>query len=798
MRSRQPLVWSLLAALWWASGAAAQDPAQVAATGAAGATAGATADAPVEEAEAGPWTGSWRSFWRGGQALLVLEQSGARVTGTFQPGDGTVTGTVDGALVTGRWRQPGSEGGFEFALAPDGRSFVGRSGNGEYWNGERLDADRTGAASFGSGTPRAALISLLSAFNAAADGDSFAELDIRRYLTFPDGEEDLRRRNGRIAQLLRLLDLSTFRALDAPEALGAVQGAARATFDVGPAGTSWTFPIEFVAGPDGWRVVVPPREVLEARTAEALAALGVGSLDELDEARRTGPRQTVRAFLDGTATWSQGGKERVLATLDLSRIPAGLRSTDGPLAAEYIRQIIDRVGYIIWQELPDDPAQRQPYVLYEHALGEIAVDRFPQEDGTVRWLFTADSLAAAPDIYDAMQDLPLAEGVPESEPLTGAFRLRGALRDLSPRLLDRTLLLENWQWIAVAGALLLTAALSGACVRIGRALAGAALRLFHVPPEARDSAAFALGWPARLFAAGGILTLLLREIGLRQDVSALGNGLAMLLMLLGGTFFLYRLVQVATVALAHPASKSATRLDDIAVQLGGGLAKIAVLVGGAVLTADVLGLPYEGVIAGLGVGGLAFAIASKDAVANFIGAGILMSDRSFRKGDLIEGGGLKGVVEEVGMRSTRLRTPEGTVVVVPNHKLADGNLYNWGRPTTASLSLSIAIAADTPRAKVDAFTDGLRAAFAAQPRAIPGARAALDEIGPASLVVKLAGSFEAGTDTVLAKHELLGDIVDLARAIGVDFAIPTSRVHYVEPAGSVAVTGAPAAPAPAL
>ncbi|CAM3493144.1 mechanosensitive ion channel [Paracoccus nototheniae] len=754
------------------------------------------AGAVIEDADAINWNGSWRSIWRGGQALLILEQSGSTITGTYQPGDATLSGSIEGVVAKGTWEQPGSTGEFEFALAPDGQSFVGRSGNGEYWNGERLDEERAAAAGFGSDTPRAALISLLSAANAAADGDSFAELSIRRYLAFPDGEEDLRNRNARVTQFLRLLNLSTFRALSAPDA----GEAGLASFDVGPAGTEWTFPIAFIeAGADNWQLVVPPLQVLDTWNTEALTALEVEDFDALAEARRYGPRQTARAFTRGTATWEDGGAELALSMLDLSEIPENLQSTDGPLAAEYIRQIIDRVGYSIWQEVPDDPNQRQPYIVYEHALGAIAIDRYPQEDGTVHWLFTADSLAAAPEIYDAMQNLALADGVVASEPLTNAFKLRSQLKEISPRLLRRPFLLENWQWIAIAGTLLLTVALSWVIVWLGRILTTAMLRVGKARPEMRASMASAFGWPARMFVAGGILTVLLREIGLRQDVSAVGNSFALLLMLLGGTFFLYRLVQTATMALAHPAAKSLTKFDDIAVELGGGLAKIAVLVGGVVLAADVLGLPYEGVIAGLGVGGLALAIASKDAVSNFIGAGILMSDRSFKRGDLIEGGGLKGVVEEVGMRSTRLRTMDGNVVVVPNVKLADDNLHNWGKPKIAGVDLNIAIsiASDTPRAKVDEFVEGLQAAFARQTNARPGARAALDEIGPASLVIKLGGSFDAGTDTTAVKHQLLGDVVDLARGLGVDFAVPTSRVHYVEPAMAMSFANRTKTPAAA-
>lgn len=93
-------------------------------------TAAEAAGAVVENADAIDWNGSWRSFWRGGQALLILEQVGSNITGTYQPGDATLTGVVEGVVVRGTWKQPGSEGEFEFALAPDGQSFVGRSGNG--------------------------------------------------------------------------------------------------------------------------------------------------------------------------------------------------------------------------------------------------------------------------------------------------------------------------------------------------------------------------------------------------------------------------------------------------------------------------------------------------------------------------------------------------------------------------------------------------------------------------------------------------------------------------------------------
>ena len=83
--------------------------------------------------------------------------------------------------------------------------------------------------------------------------------------------------------------------------------------------------------------------------------------------------------------------------LDLSFLPEHLRTAEGPVLADYLKQIIDRAGYLIWQEIPDDPEQPAPYVHYEHALGAISIERVASgsEDGD-RWRFSARTLREAP------------------------------------------------------------------------------------------------------------------------------------------------------------------------------------------------------------------------------------------------------------------------------------------------------------------------------------------------------------------------------------------------------------------
>ncbi len=83
------------------------------------------------------FSGEWQTYWRTGSAVLTLEQEDDRVTGTYQPDDGRIEGTVEGHVLRGTWAQPGSSGEVVFALSKDGQVLTGRFGNGEYWNGFR-------------------------------------------------------------------------------------------------------------------------------------------------------------------------------------------------------------------------------------------------------------------------------------------------------------------------------------------------------------------------------------------------------------------------------------------------------------------------------------------------------------------------------------------------------------------------------------------------------------------------------------------------------------------------------------
>ncbi|CAA6802881.1 MAG: Mechanosensitive ion channel protein MscS [uncultured Campylobacterales bacterium] len=107
--------------------------------------------------------------------------------------------------------------------------------------------------------------------------------------------------------------------------------------------------------------------------------------------------------------------------------------------------------------------------------------------------------------------------------------------------------------------------------------------------------------------------------------------------------------------------------------------RVVVIIFAFMIIAEHWGINISAFIASLGLGGLAFALAAKDTVANLFGSLVIFMDRPFKAGDWIEAGDINGVVEDIGIRSTNIRTFAKSIITVPNAKLTDEPINNWSR-----------------------------------------------------------------------------------------------------------------------
>ena len=151
------------------------------------------------------------------------------------------------------------------------------------------------------------------------------------------------------------------------------------------------------------------------------------------------------------------------------------------------------------------------------------------------------------------------------------------------------------------------------------------------------------------------------------------------------------------------AEQTDTKLDDQLIPLANRAVKIVIWALGLLSILDNLGVDVTSLLAGVTISGLAVALAAKDTVENLFGSIMIFVDRPFQIDDYIEVGGISGTVEEVGFRSTRLRTPIGSIVTIPNGAIASAKVDNMGLRKARRMRFNLGFTYDAKREQINAF-----------------------------------------------------------------------------------------------
>ncbi|MDY7010636.1 MAG: mechanosensitive ion channel family protein [Planctomycetota bacterium] len=199
----------------------------------------------------------------------------------------------------------------------------------------------------------------------------------------------------------------------------------------------------------------------------------------------------------------------------------------------------------------------------------------------------------------------------------------------------------------------------------------------------------------------------------------------------------YRLVDVLEMFLLRLTSRTHTQLDDQLVPIVRKTLRVfVIIVAGVFIAQNIFHWNIGALLAGLGLGGLAFAFAAKDTLANFFGSVTIFTDRPFQMGERVMVGDHDGIIEEVGFRSTRVRTLTGHLVTIPNSVVANSPVENVGRRPYIRRVLDVTVTYDTPPEKVARAVEIIREMLDARkdhfPADKPG-RVYFNEFNPASL-----------------------------------------------------------------
>ena len=211
--------------------------------------------------------------------------------------------------------------------------------------------------------------------------------------------------------------------------------------------------------------------------------------------------------------------------------------------------------------------------------------------------------------------------------------------------------------------------------------------------------------------------------------------------------------------------------------------KVFIVVIGALTTAQYLGLPITSVIAGLGIGGVAVALAAQNTLANLFGTITILSDRPFRVGDRVQIDKYDGAVETIGLRSTRLRTLEGHLVTIPNKTVADSPINNVTmRPNIRQL-ITLNLTYGTSPEKMQEAVTILRDIFTKHPLT-HDAWIYWKDYGAHSLDIFIVYWCKSTVfkEFLEAMQEINVEIKKRFDAAGLDFAFPTQTIQLQQPA----------------
>ena len=253
--------------------------------------------------------------------------------------------------------------------------------------------------------------------------------------------------------------------------------------------------------------------------------------------------------------------------------------------------------------------------------------------------------------------------------------------------------------------------------------------------------------------------------------------------ILATVFWIYiflKLVQVVMKIYSELTEKTHSKLDDQLVPVLDNFLRGVVIFGGILKLVMLFGVNPTTVIAGASIGGLAVALASQDTVKNLIGTLMIFMDKPFHIDDWIEAGEVVGTVESVGFRSTRVRAADTSVYQIPNSKLSEIVINNKGLRLYRRYNTTLGIRYDTPPALIEAFVKGVREIVIAHPETRSESyNVEFTGFGDSALLIMVNvyfKSLEWGIEQS-SKHRLHMAIIKLAKALGVEFAFPSTTVH---------------------
>lgn len=495
------------------------------------------------------------------------------------------------------------------------------------------------------------------------------------------------------------------------------------------------------------------------------------------------PRASLSAFLE----YAQGGDfSRASQYLD---VPDAERGQAKQLAKEF-SIVLDRYVYIDLDAisgaslgdtttgLPSGMQQIGTIPSPGGRTNPVRLVRQARPGGEGRWVFSRSTVANIPKWYRQLPDRWTLEHLPSW--LLGAGPL-GILW---------------WQWIALVLGIIVSYMAGMLLGRLARAALGVVAK--RTKTHWDDGISTALRGPFRLAAMLVVLLFLLPWLSLNANVSRHVQTLVNAGFTIALFWSLWRLVEVWRGVMSvsgwamHGTSRGLLTLVSR-------LVKMVIGIFGFVSLLATLGYPVAAIIGGLGIGGLAVALAAQKTLENLFGAFAIGGDRLFREGDQVTIDTVTGTVESIGLRSTRIRTAERSVVSMPNGKIADAKIETFAPRDRIRFACVLALVYDTTAEQLKAVITQVEHLLKTEQHVAPDTVTVFFlQFNTSSLDIQVAAQILTtdGNEFNRIRQDLLLKIMDAVERSGTSFAFPTHTVQLEPPPAGAAAGAAPSGDQP--
>src|SRR5262245_27961227 len=483
------------------------------------------------------------------------------------------------------------------------------------------------------------------------------------------------------------------------------------------------------------------------------------------------PRSAMRGFL---RAGRDGDWQRAATYLDLR----GRKKEDGPKLARQLKTVLDRK---LWVDLDglspavegntkDAELQSRDLVgaftKWNGDWVKVLVERLPAPDGSQEWKITRTTVQQIPALWAEFGDGVLADRLPQP-----FFDIR---------FLDVPL----WQWIAL---LLLTLA-SAALAWLVTAPVVHLLRFItkRTATDRDDRLLDLASGPVRLALFSMIMLLGSTPIKLSVPIQRSLRGILGGLITVAATWLLIRVIDTGTRTMERRYSARGLAAARSVVTLARRTLITFVILLTLLAVLQNVGFNVTGLVAGLGIGGLAVALAAQKSLEHFFGGLSLVADQPIRVGDLCRFGERMGTVEDIGLRSTRIRTPDRTLVTIPNAEFSCMQIENFSRRDRMLVQTTIGLRYETTPDQLRWLLVELKALLLAHPKvAREPARVRFVGFGASSLDVELfffinTTEFE---EFAAIREDIFLRVADLVTASGSGFAFPAQLAYTASDTG---------------